>query len=180
MENDRRLTQTEIKEVPLAGSGTAFPSAPPAGFRFFRTDLGWECYYDGTRWLTAYEDMAILAQQQTISTSPNNTAPIVLRANYQPYITRVVCATRVSPTNDGSHYWAVTVQGLDIGITTSDTIDSFTTAADTASARTLHATSAPAIPNPGNHVLLRISVSATGSPSPIELIGSIWYRLIVT
>jgi hypothetical protein len=32
-------------------SGTAFPTAA-TGDRFWRTDLGMECYYDGTRWLS--------------------------------------------------------------------------------------------------------------------------------
>ncbi len=43
------------------GSDTAFPVSADitgglqASDRFFRTDLGWACYYDGARWLTVQE-----------------------------------------------------------------------------------------------------------------------------
>ena len=37
------------------GSGTSFLLSPSAGDRYFGTDLGWLCYYAGTRWLTMHE-----------------------------------------------------------------------------------------------------------------------------
>lgn len=33
-------------------NGSSFPSSPATGRRFFRTDLGAEFYYDGSRWLS--------------------------------------------------------------------------------------------------------------------------------
>jgi hypothetical protein len=33
-------------------SGTSFPGSAVTGDRYWRTDLGVECYYDGTRWVT--------------------------------------------------------------------------------------------------------------------------------
>lgn len=38
--------------VEWMGSGTSFPGSPATNQRYFRTDLGFEYYYDGTRWLS--------------------------------------------------------------------------------------------------------------------------------
>ena len=50
------LDADKTKRITLAvtggARGTSMPSSPATGDRFFRTDLGFECYYDGTRWLT--------------------------------------------------------------------------------------------------------------------------------
>lgn len=40
-------------------SGKAFPLNPTTGYAFFRTDLGEWYYYDGTRWLAAYPQVAL-------------------------------------------------------------------------------------------------------------------------
>lgn len=36
----------------LRGGGSAFPGSPATNDRYFRTDLGMEFFYDGTRWLS--------------------------------------------------------------------------------------------------------------------------------
>lgn len=54
---DLGASSLELDGVPLvpyahpAESGTSFPGSPTTGQRWFRTDLGMEFFYDGTRWL---------------------------------------------------------------------------------------------------------------------------------
>lgn len=42
----------DVVEGMAPGAGTAFPSSPAPGQRFFRSDRGLEYYWDGTRWLS--------------------------------------------------------------------------------------------------------------------------------
>lgn len=43
--------------LPGAATGTAFPTSPTTDDRFYRTDLRREYFYDGTRWLSADQDV---------------------------------------------------------------------------------------------------------------------------
>jgi hypothetical protein len=55
--------------------GTAFPAGVAAGDRFYRTDLGMEFFYDGTRWLSTEVFVSVLGGAQgggSISASTNN------------------------------------------------------------------------------------------------------------
>src|SRR4051812_16129428 len=89
------------------GRGTAFPTvghdgaAVQAGARFFRTDIGFACYYDGTRWLTAHEYPIpiVPVTAYTAAGSPNATIAAQIRTDYAPYITRVATTLVVATTN---------------------------------------------------------------------------------
>lgn len=93
--------------------GIAFPGGPAAGDVFFRTDLGWLCYYDGTRWLTAHEyfipfgvvnnGAGVYAANISIGITP-------VRGDYPLYLTRVLRRTNVAATNDGTHHWYMEVR----------------------------------------------------------------------
>jgi hypothetical protein len=41
-----------LNEIPAGNSGNAFPATPTPFVPFFRTDIGMEFYWDGTRWLS--------------------------------------------------------------------------------------------------------------------------------
>lgn len=55
--NSRQTTTQDIADLSSSGiaSGTSFPGSPSTNERFFRTDLGLDFYYDGTRWLSVNE-----------------------------------------------------------------------------------------------------------------------------
>lgn len=98
------------------GRGTAFPASAdlPGGLqtsdRFFRTDLGWQCFYDGTRWLTVHEyalpTPAYPPFPQPYSGAAGNPIALVpLRNDFAWFVGVVKSYTTVATTNDASNYW---------------------------------------------------------------------------
>jgi len=105
-------------------SGTAFPTAA-TGDRYWRTDLGLECYYDGTRWLTV--------QEYTLSNSAASLAAdgifyIALSNTYAMWFTSWDVASYVG----GAATWVVTLQTMDTESDVAATLDSVSTAAQNA------------------------------------------------
>lgn len=58
-------------------ASTSFPSTPLTGLRWFRTDLGMEFYYNGTRWLstTLYSLPSVIASSSVSTPLTATTAP---------------------------------------------------------------------------------------------------------
>lgn len=160
--------------------GTAFPASPAAGDRFFRTDLGWQCYYDGTRWLTVHEDM-IPVQALATFAGPGTVGGTItaLRTDYAPYFTRVEMTTAVATTNNGTNYWTVELIGVDLPFTTVSVISNPNTSADAMGVRVNHAAAAGA-PAPSNRQFVRGRFTTMGAPGALEVTISAWHRLIVT
>jgi hypothetical protein len=156
--------------------GTTFPLAPAAGDVYFRTDLGFECYYDGTRWLTTHEYAESVTT--TLFTANGNALASQARSDYAIYVTRVAISTDVLTTNNGTNYWTVTVRGLNAALTAT-TLLTFTTAADTVNVFTNHE-AAPATNTPANRLFFDVLVAKTLTPGNIYTIVTIYYRLIVT
>src|SRR3954469_18270944 len=86
-------------------AGTAFPSTPGTNLLFYRSDLGWLCYYDGTRWLTVHEYSAAFPQTAFTATSSFVIKPI--RQDYAPYITRLSAQLIVLTTNSAINFWTI-------------------------------------------------------------------------
>src|SRR5689334_21629200 len=88
------------------GRGTAFPSSPAVNWRFFRTDLGFACYYDGAQWLSAHEyALQSVPYTPTVPSAafytvgePANLGYAAPRTDYSLYMTRWVLAY-ISDTN---------------------------------------------------------------------------------
>lgn len=51
-------------------AGTSFPGSPATNDRYFRTDLGMEFYYDGTRWLSTQLGQLIVSPHDGTSDTP--------------------------------------------------------------------------------------------------------------
>ena len=168
------------------GRGTAFPASADvrdgltAGDRFWRSDLGFLCYYDGTRWLTVheYESGHVL-----VSTAVNGTQSAI-RANgatYASYITRVVCVVRVSTTNNGSNFWSIAVRGLNDALTVATTIQTFSTVAAAVNTFVRGEANPPSTQVPANYSAFDIALTfGAGSPGVIDVTTTIYYRLIIT
>lgn len=166
--------------VAADGSGNAFPATPVTGTIFFRSDLGFLCYYDGTRWLTCHEFQAALFRVVfTVTASTEIIAP--LYKQYAPYITRVALETFVATTNNATNFWTVTIRGANDAYGSFTTIHAFTTAAHTVNTWT-HTESAAmsGTPTPSNLSLIDVKADKTLTPGNISIAASVYYRLIVT
>ena len=129
--NDARLRQTETKETPLFGSGATFPAAPATSRLFFRSDLGFWFFYDGTRWLSVHEyESSMGIATATVAGTQLSRRP--LRADFSVFVTYIVVNYRVTAPNSGAAYWTIATRGVDSANASVTTIDTFTTAAATA------------------------------------------------
>lgn len=164
------------------GRGTAFPSTDvpggvQAGDRFFRTDLGWACYHDGTRWLSP-EAQASLG----FASASANGAMLYLaqRTDYAPYVTRVALNTNTAATNNGTNFWTVQIRGVNATYGGASIIHSRTTAADTAGAWVATSGIPATTLTPADYYFFDVVVTKTLAPGAITLTAALWYRLIVT
>ena len=175
---DPALSDTDVKTLlaKTVAYGTSFPGSPTTGDRFFRTDLVWLCYYDGTRWLTAHEFATPMEYINGNTTDGLYYLPSSIRADYAIYFTRVAIRTFVATTNDGSKYWTVTVRSTGPGATT---IRTFTTASDSADAWVDHS-AAPSNNPPANYGVSDQYLVKTSTPGAISTMCTLYYRLIVT
>jgi len=162
------------------GRGTAFPSTDitlAADDRFFRTDLGFLCYYDGTRWLTAHEYVFALPFAD-YSASDSFANWVRFRTDYNLYATRVTMTTRVSTTNNGTNFWTIAIEGQNQAFSGGTTIYQPTTAADTAGTFTSHETTANVVLTSLAH--FNLSVQKTLTPGTLRISWAVYYRLIIT
>jgi hypothetical protein len=102
-------------------SGTAFPTAA-TGDRYWRTDLGLEFYYDGTRWLT----VELFRSETTtglIAASTSLARFALFNPTYDMWLVETRVSYYVNGTNNGTSYWKFHVLndgGTDILNTTSN------------------------------------------------------------
>jgi len=174
----RRVDQVQAIEKRLTGEGTSFPSGPITGSRFYRSDLGFECYYDGTRWLTVHEYEAVLTWYWRIAVpyaggSPATLMLVPLRTDHAVYFTRCKAYADVTAPNNGKNYWG---WQLTIGTTA---VFSFDTSGD-AAATALNKEGSTAAVCSGTTFAKGEIVAKVGAPGAIVLNAAFWYRLIIT
>lgn len=116
-------------------SGAAFPTAA-TGDRYWRTDLGLEFYYDGTRWLSTTQFSVEMKNEENITWPLAANSSIAFRGappfgdTYDIWMETWYTLSQVLTTNTGSAYWTATLRKFDSAGTTAD-LCNFTTAADT-------------------------------------------------
>jgi hypothetical protein len=176
-----RVSSTEdnvyIGGWPIAGAGTSFPGTPVTNETFFRTDLGWLCYYDGSQWLTVEEFQAIEeADNGNTVNSTRNKRPV--RTDYAPYFTRVEVGTKVATPNNATNYWTVDIQAFDEAETSSTSIYSFTTSGDTVGTYVRHASDANT--TAANDQKVACVIAKNNLPGALDFMYTVFYRLVVT
>ena len=157
-------------------SGSSFPTSPLANDTYFRNDLGWLCYYDGSRWLTVQEFSIPGLNYSASTTSQQYFHP---RTDYDFYATRVAFAGSVSTTNDISNYWTIEILGSDLSQSSTTSLVSFDTS--TISADIIHDYGQDFTTHlSANNDYFELSVIKTGSPGSMLYYLSIYYRLVIT
>jgi hypothetical protein len=163
--------------------GTAFPTIAhdggglQTGSRFFRTDLGFLCYYDGAQWLTVHEYSVLIGYSDVLTFAigaGNNQRRGFPRSDYKIYLTRGQIQPTTGATNNGTNYFTYNFTD---GTTT---VWTFNTSADAINTLLNKSTTTFTQPT-GAGTFIRLDLAATGAPSnhsvrPAEL----WYRLVVT
>jgi hypothetical protein len=118
-------------------SGTSMPTAA-TGDRYWRTDLGLEFYYDGTRWLcTCPHSVDVATQHALLVVSATNShraaAPEAITSTI--WLTNLTVGIYVTTTNDGTKYWTVGLNGIGTPASTvslaPDTVHLLTSTLDT-------------------------------------------------
>lgn len=177
-DNERRLAQTEVKEVARKSYGTSNPTGWPTNVPFFRSDLGWWIYNDGTRWLTAHE-YVLDADAATTPADLSGPYEWQLRQDYNPYFTRVTATTIVATTNNGTNFWTVRFRGLALARGSATTIHDFTTSGDSVANYSLK-DATPSTPTPTDDNTVQMFVQKTLTPGAITIVSaSVAYRLII-
>lgn len=171
------------KIIKDATSGSSFPASPSTNQRFFRTDLGLDCFYDGTRWLTvtSYELSAAPVESSGLPGSSTTAVPRSrwpVRQDFGLYLEKLVCATFINGTNNISNYWSISLQRF-TSLSVATTITSFNTSADSGTTYVNHDTSIDAVLD-ASAITLNIIAEKIGAPGGIYCMPSLVYRLIVT
>lgn len=158
-------------------SGTTFPSSPPTNMRFYRLDLGWWCFYDGTRWLTCHE---LGVQRGVTGLTVATSVPISdIRQDYAPYITRCTTGYIVATTNSVANFWTIAIRGVNTAYNAASSVHQFTTSA--AGLVWAQNDAAPSVSaTPANRARIDVDLAVTGAPGSLSIYVAVYYRLIVT
>lgn len=157
--------------------GNSFPGSPVNNQIYYRRDLDWLCFYDGTRWLTTFE----LSMQVPSTTFSGSTSYALasFRTDYAPYITRLALSYYVATTNNATHNWTVAWRGVSASYGGATTILSQSTSAGAASTWT-RVEAGPSNATPSNNAMLDFAITKNNSPGNLQTVGTLFYRLIVT
>lgn len=163
-------------------SGTSNPGGSPStGQLFFRIDLGWMIFYDGTRWLTCQEFSS--GNSMSLNSGTTTSGAILLRmpveTTYQMYLTRYIASTFVQTTNSGVSYWTLGLDRYDQTNTLTSISTAITTQSDTINNWYRKTTSINAALDASARELV-VSGSKTGAPGALFFATTLFYRLIVT
>lgn len=173
------------------GRGSAFPATDvpgglQAGDRFWRTDLGWACYYDGARWLTTHEYVAplndyvfsVAAGAAYAGGVPQSIGRALTRTDYTLYITRFVLYATASVLQTAINNWRISFQSNFGGTTNAQ----YNTNGQAAGALVLTEIPVGSITQNGagsseTRVLVDVK---NGAPGTLIVEAAMYYRLIIT
>lgn len=176
----KRLAALEALERPRTNYGSANPTGWPSNVPFLRTDLGWWIYYDGARWLTAFELMVPACANLSTATADGGFGGPDLRGDYAPYVTRVVISAYVATTNNGSNFWTLTLNAYNAAYTTATGIHAVNTSAQAINTWVQQDTSSLSGSGvPTNRARLFLTVTKFGTPGALTCQATLYHRLIV-
>ena len=156
-------------------SGTSFPASKATGDRYWRTDLGMEFYWDGTRWVTTTLYSVPVATQTLAMTVGGYSASTTLRvADPHPtlscYVVNFWAGTYVITTNDAAKYWTLALGGV-AGSTIS-------TVSNATAALVLESAAVGAVVAPTGWI--QCDITKVSTPGALFTTPQMSYRLIAT
>jgi hypothetical protein len=165
-------------------SGTSFPGSKLTGDRYWRTDLGMEFYYDGTRWLSVQLNQMMLTNQDAFTpisaTQSVQTwrapSPVWAGSDIWMVSSQTWFYVNGGTALSGSHKWVGVVASTP-GNTTIDTVNINSGASDTYRQST--ATSVAALLGTSNF-LVGVLWTKTGTPGTLYTQTTISYRYVAT
>jgi hypothetical protein len=170
--------------------GTSFPASPVTNDQYFRTDLGLWFRYNGTRWLSTelfQVDFASTSPATALAATTSNVGWTPISAAQHGgsdlWVEDVETAFFVNTGGTAlgaSHNWAVTV---DKGVDSSATVTTIATnsLASGANGSRSVVTAVDALLNNGTtHVLMRASLTKTGTPGTVYMGVKVTYRVVAT
>ena len=95
----KKLTVAQIASY----GATSMPAGPATNQRVFRTDLGLEFYWDGTRWLSTTLYELALGAGENLAIMANLVRAI--STDLALYLVDAFVTWYVATTNNGTHYW---------------------------------------------------------------------------
>ena len=158
-------------------TGTAFPSSPPTGARFTRTDRNIEYFYDGTRWLSAqiFELGSVIPNTTgpTVSAATQSDMANPWAAKYAIFIEELVFTCRLTAGTPSADYFSAQIFDNVAGVTVGAAISAQgNTLGDCVAKR--QAINAAVAATSHN---LRVFYTMTGAPTAI-LNAAMIYRLV--
>ena len=164
----------------IAG-GTAFPANPNTGQQFFRTDLGWWCYWNGTYWLTCHEYTLGSMMTQSTCTATTTLTYGVLRSDYQLYGVRIDLMVNATSLQDASNYWTITPRMINAAYSASSSLGTRTTTGITTGTAVTYPITITNPTNAANKYWFDVSFAKTGSAGNLANVSvNFAYKLIVT
>jgi hypothetical protein len=160
------------------GRGTAFPAMWPVKVPFFREDLGWWCYHDGTRWLTAHEytEAFPVLTNITVGTVHSN---IPLRTDYKIWIEKITMMFRVDTTNASPNFWWLYIQVANSAYNQFNQVYSIASLSVAVNTWQI-AEVVPTQPTMAQPAVIYTQTVKQGTPGPLSFGATVRYRLIVT
>ncbi len=163
--------------------GTSFPASPASGDTFFRTDIGLNFYYDGTRWLSQNEYvLPLLTRTLSPATATSTMANLAMRRDYDIYVTRFEAPIFIASGGTAlgaSHNWVTTFNKIDSA--NAKTTISTLTLNSGASAVWRAQTGTPAhVVDHSTFYAFEIVLTKTGTPGNAFPAYSVFYRIIAT
>jgi hypothetical protein len=172
----------------VKGGGTAFPSGPATGDRFFRTDLVMEFYYNGTRWLSTQLFTLPIGGSKTSSisaTENNNTwATANLHGGSDWWLEKMSAGFIVlsgGTALGASHKWTIELGARGNATTNDTTKGSISIASGTSNVNRQSETAIGALLRNGtDNVAFQCRVVKTGTPGAILYGAELTYRVVAT
>jgi hypothetical protein len=166
-------------------SGTSFPGAAATGDRYWRTDLGSEFYYDGTRWLsTQLLNLPIWSRYSSATAIDATTTygnATSLGTGLDMYLVEWRLALFVNTGNGltGTHFYTITLDKLD-SANAATNLSSITANSATASTWINLTDALGDVIDSSAFPAFRIIFTKSNTPSSLFPAVTITYRLIAT
>lgn len=163
-------------------AGTSFPGSKATGDRYWRTDLGLEFYWDGTRWVTT-----TLFEAPITPTSMTALVATTTLAAYQAldnplsyWVESFFVATNVGSGTPSTQYWTIGLYKSTAAAATTLLGSGVSTQNDTYAQWNIKRETIGAAVDPSAHPLLRVDVTKVSTPGLLTWRPGYRFRLIAT